>query len=125
MAINGACHYGLTDEQLGSMPTVYRSDLFKGKVVAVTGAGSGFGFAIATLFARLGADLAILGRDEERLARARAFFESFGARVYWETLNIRDHERCDVIVAGVWRALGRLDVEPSRCERIMSDILYL
>jgi NAD(P)-dependent dehydrogenase (short-subunit alcohol dehydrogenase family) len=69
MALEGARHYGLTDEELRTMPTVYRADLFKGKLVVVTGAGSGFGFAIATLFARLGADLAILGRSQERLAR--------------------------------------------------------
>ena len=48
MAIEGARQYGLTDDQLRAMPTVYRPDLFKGKTVVVTGAGSGFGFAIAT-----------------------------------------------------------------------------
>src|SRR3954454_16719385 len=110
MAIEGARHYGLTDEELRTMPTVYRPDLFKGKCVVVTGAGSGFGFAIATLFARLGADIAILGRNEERLAKAQAFFESFGARVYAEAFNIRDHERCAAYAANVWRELGGLDV---------------
>jgi citronellol/citronellal dehydrogenase len=110
MAIEGARHYGLTDDQLRSMPTVYRPDLFRGKTIVVTGAGSGFGFAIATLFSRLGADLAILGRNEERLARAKAFCESFGARVYSEAFNIRDHERCTAYVGNVWRELGRLDV---------------
>jgi citronellol/citronellal dehydrogenase len=109
MALEGARHYGLTDEELRTMPTVYRADLFKGKLVVVTGAGSGFGFAIATLFARLGADLAILGRSQERLARAKAYFESFGAAVYAETFNIRDHERCAAYIANVWRERGRLD----------------
>lgn len=110
MAIEGARQYGLTDNQLRSMPTVYRPDLFKGKTVVVTGAGSGFGFAIATLFARLGADVAILGRNEDRLAKAQTFFESFGAKVYAEALNIRDHERCTAYIANVWRQLGGLDV---------------
>lgn len=109
MAIEGAPHFGLTEEQLLTMPTVYRPDLFKGQVVVVTGAGSGFGFAIAVLFARLGADLAILGRNEERLVKARTFFESIGSRVYSETVNIRDHERCDAYVSNVWSRLGRLD----------------
>jgi citronellol/citronellal dehydrogenase len=110
MAIEGARHYGLTDEQLRTQPTVYRPDLFKGRTVVVTGAGSGFGFAIATLFARLGADLAVAGRDEARLGRAVSFFESLGARVHAETFNIRDHERCTAFVGNVWTALGRLDV---------------
>jgi citronellol/citronellal dehydrogenase len=110
MALQGARHYGLTDEELRAIPTVYRPDLFKGKAVVVTGAGSGFGFAIATLFARLGAELAILGRNEGRLAKAKAFLESLGARVYAETFNIRDHERCAAFIGNVWRELGRLDV---------------
>jgi citronellol/citronellal dehydrogenase len=110
MAMQGARHYGLTDDQLRAMPTVYRPELFKGKAAVVTGAGSGFGFAIATLFARLGADLAILGRDEARLAKAKAFFESFGPRVYAEAFNIREHTRCAAFVVNVWRELGRLDV---------------
>ncbi|HJZ32291.1 MAG TPA: SDR family oxidoreductase [Hyphomicrobiaceae bacterium] len=109
MALQGAQHFGLTDEELRSKPTVYRSDLCKGKVAVITGAGSGFGFAIATLFARLGADLAILGRSEERLARAKVFFESFGATVYAEPFNIRDHARCTAFIGNVWHQLGRLD----------------
>jgi len=110
MALQGARHYGLTDEELRAIPTVYRPDLFKGKAVVVTGAGSGFGFAIATLFARLGAQLAILGRNVDRLAKAKAFLESLGARVYAETFNIRDHDRCAAFIGNVWRELGRLDV---------------
>src|SRR5262245_65525118 len=110
MALEGARHYGLSNDELRTMPTVYRSDLFKGKVAVVTGAGSGFGFAIATLFARLGADLAILGRSEERLAKAQAFLESLGATIYAEALNIRDHERCTGYIANVWRGIGRFDV---------------
>jgi len=110
MALQGARHYGLTDEELRLIPTVYRPDLFKGKAVIVTGAGSGFGFAIATLFARLGAELAILGRNEDRLAKAKAFLESLGGRVYAETFNIRDQSRCAAFIGNVWREVGRLDV---------------
>ena len=110
MALEGAPHYGLTEAELRAMPTVYRSDLFKGKVVVVTGAGSGFGFAIASLFARLGAGLAILGRNEERLLKAKTFFESLGAPVYAEALNIRDPEGCTAFIANVWREQSRLDV---------------
>ena len=48
--------------------------------MVVTGAGSGFGFAIATLFARLGADVAILGRNEDRLAKAKELLRRVSAR---------------------------------------------
>jgi citronellol/citronellal dehydrogenase len=109
MAIEGTHRYGLTDDQLRSMPTVYRPDLFKGKTVVITGAGSGFGFAIATLFARLGADIAILGRNQDRLTKAKQFFESFGARVYAEAFNIRDPARCVAYIGKVWCELQRVD----------------
>jgi len=110
MTSEGAKHYGLTEEQLRSLPTVYRPGLFGGKTVVVSGAGSGFGLAIATLFARLGADLGILGRNAARLARAKAFFEGLGARVHAQAFNIRDHARCASFTAEVWDELGRFDV---------------
>ena len=110
MAIEGADHFGFTPEELAELPTVYRSDLFKGKTVVVTGAGSGFGLAIACLFARLGADIAITGRNEERLERARRFLAGFGGRVHQSRFNIREPDACRAFVGETWEALGRLDV---------------
>ncbi len=84
--------FGSTDEELSVKPTVYRSDLFKGKRVLVSGAGSGLGKATAYLFARLGADLVICGRNEERLAVAESWLKKFGAKVETHILTIRDHD---------------------------------
>jgi citronellol/citronellal dehydrogenase len=110
MAIEGADHFGFTNEELAAQPTVYRADLCQGQTVVVTGAGSGFGLAIATLFARLGADLAITGRDEGRVSRARTFLEGFGGTVSQHLFNIRDAEADQAFVEAVWQAHGRLDV---------------
>jgi len=110
MAIEGVDEFGFTNEELAAQPTVYRSDLFKGQTVVVTGAGSGFGLAIATLFARLGADLVITGRNEVRVTAAREFLESFGSRVSHHLFNIRDFEADQAFIAAVWEANGRLDV---------------
>jgi NAD(P)-dependent dehydrogenase (short-subunit alcohol dehydrogenase family) len=109
MAITGAKHYGFTDEQLRGMETVYRPGLLKGQVAVVTGAGSGLGKAIACLFARLGADVAINGRDEARLAEAVAFLEGLGVRIYAERFSIRDAEACARFIANVHEKLGRID----------------
>ena len=49
--------FGFSDEELTALPTVFRDDLFKNKIVSVSGAGSGLGKAIAYLFARLGLSL--------------------------------------------------------------------
>lgn len=110
MAIEGVDEFGFTNEELAAQPTVYRSDLFKGQTVVVTGAGSGFGLAIATLFARLGADLAITGRNEGRVTAARTFLEGFGGKVSHHLFNIRDAEADQAFIAAVWETHGRLDV---------------
>lgn len=102
--------FGFTRAQLSELPTVYRSDLFKGKVVVVTGAGSGFGEAIACLYARLGADLAISGRNADKLESARAFFATFGGRVLARPFNIRDAAACEAFIDDIWNEFGRLDV---------------
>ena len=47
--------FGSSDEEMAALPTVFAPNLFKQKVVLVSGAGSGLGKAIAVLFARLGA----------------------------------------------------------------------
>lgn len=103
-------HYGFSDEELRALPTVYRANLFAGKTVVVSGGGSGFGKAIACLFARLGANVAICGRSEDKLATTVPLLESMGARVFSLPLNIRDPEQVDNFIAAVWGEFGALDI---------------
>jgi len=102
--------YGLSDEELMAQPTVFASDLFAGKTVVVSGAGSGLGKAIALLFARLGAGLAICGRDPERLQAAKILFETSGGKVFARTLTIREPEQVDAFLDAAWAELGPVDV---------------
>lgn len=72
---------------------------YEGRAVLVTGGGSGLGKAIATEFARLGADLLIVGRSAERLARARAELEAVGGtRVATAVCDVRDPERIAAVL---------------------------
>ena len=100
--------FGSSREDLSVRSTVFNRELFAGKTAVVTGAGGGLGLAIAALFARLGANLAINGRNEEKLASAREFLESLGANVYSTPMTIRDPEQVEAFVSGVNQEFGSI-----------------
>jgi citronellol/citronellal dehydrogenase len=102
--------FGSSREDLLERSTVFSSDLFAGKTVVVTGAGGGLGLAIAALFAKLGANLAINGRNEEKLASAKAFLEDLGAKVFAMPMTIRDPEQVEDFVSKVNQEYGSIDV---------------
>jgi len=107
---NETRNYGVSDEELARLPTVYRDDLFKDKVILISGGGTGLGKATACLMARLGARLAICGRDGERLERAAKFLRGLGAKTSVHAMTIRDPEQVSALLDQVWQEHGRLDV---------------
>ena len=102
--------FGFSESELRDCPTVFRPDLFKGKTVVVSGAGSGLGRAIASLFARLGASLAICGRNEEKLKSAADYLHGFGGDVLSHQMSIRDPEQVAAFMSAVYERFGRLDI---------------
>lgn len=66
---------------------------YDGTVVLVTGGGTGLGKAIATEYARLGADIVVASRKEDHLKAAREALEGLGGRVATVTCDIRDPEQ--------------------------------
>ena len=61
-----------------SYNSIYRPDLFRDRVVIVTGGGSGIGRCTAHELASLGAHVAIVARNEDKLERVRCEIESDG-----------------------------------------------
>jgi citronellol/citronellal dehydrogenase len=102
--------FGFTDEELATLPTVYRDDLLKGQVVLVSGGGSGIGKGITFLAARLGADVVICGRTPERLdATADAVERATGRRPMTVPMSIREDDAVDALMDRVFEVHGRLD----------------
>ncbi|MFF1698734.1 SDR family oxidoreductase [Streptomyces sp. NPDC058257] len=79
---------------------------YDGAAVLVTGGGTGLGRAIAAEFARLGADLVIASRKEERLKAARDELGALGGRVAAVACDIRDPERVAEVFDAAQDAFG-------------------
>lgn len=86
-----------------------REDTLGGKSVLVTGGGSGLGLSMAERFLGLGARVALLGRDETRLAEAAARLDA-GTRVSAHAADVRDPVVVEQAVAAAFEHHGRLDI---------------
>jgi NAD(P)-dependent dehydrogenase (short-subunit alcohol dehydrogenase family) len=70
--------------------TALKPGTYDGVCVLVTGGGTGLGKAIASEFARLGADLVIASRKPDHLEAGREAIEAIGAQVLALECDIRD-----------------------------------
>lgn len=81
-----------------------------GKRVLVTGASSGIGRAIASLFSAEGAVVAVGGRDAERTRRTINEIRDAGGRAVEALGDVSQEDSARELVDGAARALGGLDV---------------
>jgi peroxisomal 2,4-dienoyl-CoA reductase len=91
--------------------SVFRDNLFEGKVALITGGGSGIGLGIAEAVARHGADVAIVSRKQERLAMASEQIASTtGRRCLPLVADVRQPEAVGAAVNQAVQELGGLDI---------------
>ncbi|MFE2477632.1 SDR family oxidoreductase [Streptomyces sp. NPDC001194] len=82
----------------------------EGKVVAITGAGSGIGEATALLLAERGAKVVLGARRTERLEALAARIEAAGGEAAWTRTDVTVREDLTGLVELARSRFGRLDV---------------
>jgi NAD(P)-dependent dehydrogenase (short-subunit alcohol dehydrogenase family) len=103
----------MTPPGLRPPPPIGASALVPGtyadSVVVVTGGGTGLGKAIATEFARLGASVGILSRNEEHRAAGVAAVEAAGGRATSVPCDIREPDSITEAFDAVESVMGPID----------------
>jgi peroxisomal 2,4-dienoyl-CoA reductase len=92
------------------VPSAFVPDIMAGRVVFVTGGGTGIGKEIARVFGRHGAHVAIASRRREVLDETQAELASEGIECHVDEFDVRDAAAARRVVDGVIERFGRLDV---------------
>ena len=92
-----------------SYQSVFKQDLFAGQTVVITGGGSGIGRCTAHELAALGADVAIIGRNADKLDAVQDEIRSDGGRVSVHTADIRDEAAVGGVIDAILTKHGRID----------------
>lgn len=88
-----------------------REDALKGKVIAVTGGGSGLGKSMGKYFVELGASLAICGRRLDKVEEAKKELEAqTGGKVLAASCDVRNPEEVEAFLAQILSEYGHVDV---------------
>jgi len=81
-----------------------------GEVAVVTGASRGIGRAIALRLAKLGASVAICGRDAKALASAESDLKKFGAMIYSQVADVTRPSDVTSFIGKTINALGPVTI---------------
>ncbi|MBO9723945.1 MAG: SDR family oxidoreductase [Novosphingobium sp.] len=104
-------HESRLDPQPEWQPRYAGSGRLKDNVAIVTGADSGIGRAVAALFAREGADIAIVYLlEDDDAAETQRIVESEGRRAITIRADVGSRDMCSRIVDETISAFGRIDV---------------
>lgn len=92
-------------------PRYRGSDRLRGKVAIITGADSGIGRAVAALYAREGADIAIVYLlEDEDATETKRIVEAEGRRAITIKADIGERRNADRIVSETVKAFGKIDI---------------
>ncbi|HEY8321072.1 MAG TPA: SDR family oxidoreductase [Candidatus Baltobacteraceae bacterium] len=83
---------------------------YDGKVVLVTGGGSGLGRDMALAFAAEGATACVIGRRQEKLDETVAAIEAAGGSGFGLACDVRDAARVEAVIGEIASRAGGIDV---------------
>ena len=93
------------------MEGMLREDALVGKVIAITGGGTGLGRSMGEYFLQLGAKLAICGRRQEVIEKsAKEMAEASGGEVLPFACDVRKYEEVEAFHAAIIEKYGQVDV---------------
>ncbi len=90
--------------------TIFREKLFSGKVVLITGGGTGIGLRAAREFGKLGARIIIASRKQEKLNAGLEVLKEDGIEAISVECNIREEDSIKACVKECIAQFGGIDV---------------
>ncbi len=106
----------MSPEPIFDNPNVPTGDKLTGKVAIITGGDSGIGRAVAILFAKQGADIAIVYLDEDDDAYiTKQNVENYGRKCITIKGDLRNEDFSRVVVENVLTELGKIDILVNNC----------
>jgi citronellol/citronellal dehydrogenase len=89
--------------------SVFKDKLFSGRVILVTGGGSGIGRCTAHELAALGAQVVLLGRNIEKLQAVEAEIKKDGGLVSYQVCDIRQEDVVKAAIGDIVKQHGHID----------------
>lgn len=82
----------------------------KNKKAIITGGSRGLGKATAIAFAKEGIDVAITGRNEEKLKETASELKALGVNATYQVFDVSNYEEVKVGIKNIIKALGTVDI---------------
>ena len=89
---------------------MFTNDTLRGRTALITGGGTGIGLEIATTYARLGASVMLIGRNEERVQAAAQAITHEGGQAAACKCDVRNYDEVKQAVDATVTRFGSLDI---------------
>ena len=89
---------------------MFTNETLKSRTALITGGGTGIGLEIATMYARLGASVMLIGRNGDRVAAAAEAIRAAGGQAASCKADVREYDEVSAAVKATIDRFGSLDI---------------